>query len=218
VQSDISGNGKFVVFHAFEEFAPGGDPAGIDVFRWNRMSKTFKLISVGADEEPGDGFSGSRDAKISSDGNFVVFSSDASTFVPDDAGEDADLFRRDVAAGDTARVTIDFEGGEPEEEIGSSGWYDISGNGRWVVFSSDSPDLVNDAVGSDENIYARDVSSGVTYWASQTTSEGPPDGSSYDPHISRNGSWVLFSTQATNFFDTDINGSAEDAIRAGKLP
>ena len=91
---------------------------------------------------------------ISADGRFVAFESMAATLVPGDVNACLlpsggwpcpDIFVRDRRTGITTRVSVSSAGDEANEESHTP---DISGDGRFVVFSSEASNLA-----PDDNIY-----------------------------------------------------------------
>src|SRR5689334_22453236 len=81
------------------------------------------------------------DGKISGNGRFVVFASQATNLVAGDANASADVFVRDLAGASTARVSLGEDGLERSGDSGlltgtTVGGFDISDDGRYVVFAS----------------------------------------------------------------------------------
>jgi len=78
--------------------------------------------------------------RISADGRWVVFTSEAGDLVPDDHNNSADVFLRDRQAGTTLLVSRrDSLGGSAS---GVSRAPDFTPDGRYVVFQSTAPDMV----------------------------------------------------------------------------
>ena len=77
-----------------------------------------------------------RHPSMSDDGQFVVFVSDASNLVPADGNGRSDVFVRDRSANTIARVSVGAEEGDGGSFDGA-----ISGDGRFVVFSSKATNL-----------------------------------------------------------------------------
>src|SRR5207244_3314678 len=80
-------------------------------------------------------------AKISADGRFVAFESDASNLVAGDTNGALDIFVRDRVTGTIERVSA-AQGGS--EGNGRSFFPAISADGRFVAFLSDATNLVAD--------------------------------------------------------------------------
>ena len=74
----------------------------------------------------------------------------------------------------------------------------ISGNGRYVAFSSSADDLVANGTNK-QNVYVRDLQAETTTLVSVSTDGiDPGNGDSYSPIISADGRYVLFRSKASN--------------------
>ncbi|MGW5050219.1 choice-of-anchor D domain-containing protein [Actinokineospora sp. NPDC004072] len=117
-----------------------------------------------------------------------------------------------VAPGDTGLVTRSTEATLPGSQAVETA---ISGNGRHIVFASRGSytDLDNDFA---VNVFARDLTTGVTTQISVAYAEGEPvspDGDSSQPAISADGRYVAFVTSATNLTGDD---NAPDLVVADR--
>ncbi len=121
-----------------------------------------QLVSVGQDSMPGDG--NSTNPRVSADGRFVAFSSAASNLVAGDMNGGSDVFVRDRSNGTTERISVKQDG---TQAACCSEAPAISGNGRFVAFSSTSPDLGVPAGSSD--VLVRDRMLGTTQRVAQGT-------------------------------------------------
>ena len=97
-----------------------------------------EAVSVGL-TVPTEPASGSSLPSISASGRYVAFRSWADNLVSADTNGTLDIFVHDRATGETARVSLDSAGAEGND--GSYG-HSISGDGRYVAFSSDASNLV----------------------------------------------------------------------------
>ena len=81
-----------------------------DVFRYDRNTQQTVLVSVGID---GSSASGASTApSISADGNLVAFTSDAGdSLVDENTGGGTQVYVRDIAAGNTGRISVPPGGG-----------------------------------------------------------------------------------------------------------
>src|SRR5262245_17168890 len=77
--------------------------------------------------------SSSDECRVSGDGRFVVFESWASNLVAGDTNGQSDVFVRELATGQTTRVSVSSSGAQ-----GAHGVYGfaISRDGRYVTFST----------------------------------------------------------------------------------
>ncbi len=137
-----------------------------------------ELISVGLNSVPGDG--DSFNPRVSADGRFVAFDSAASNLVANDTNGTFDVFVRDRSNGSTERISVRNDGGEA---TCCSGNPQISDDGRFVVFASDSPDLVPPG---GFGVLLRDRALGTTRFL----------GRGRRPAISADGRWAAFLQDA----------------------
>lgn len=184
-----------------EEFPPGNEPDG--------CTRTL-LSQVG-----GVGFKAtSWHPKISRDGSTVVFTVHQSqgvcegeqTALPEDTNGFSDVYAVDLVTGEMEIVSVssDEEPGNGTSGEGSSG-AQVSADGRYVVFLSDATNLTAEGAGS---IYVRDRLLGVTELVS-ITHEGLPAGG-FDPVISADGRWVVFSSGDSDVAPDDYDGEELD--------
>jgi len=158
-----------------------------------------RIISQPTGVEGVAGNAGSQSPSVSADGRFVAFASWASNLDPVDGDDASDVFVRDVVTGTTTLVSR-ASGSPGSKGDGDSFHPDISGNGRYVAFTSRATNL--DPADDDEtaDIFVRDLQAGTTRLVSRASgssgSEG--NGASYSPSISDDGRRVTFDSEATN--------------------
>jgi Tol biopolymer transport system component len=156
---------------------------------------------------------------ISADGRFVAFESMAATLVPGDVNgcllpsggwPCPDIFVRDRRTGLTTRVSVSSAGDEANEESHTP---DISGDGRFVVFSSEASNLTPHD-GNFEDIFIRDRDSdengvfdepgtATTTLVSMSADGGDADWGSIEPAISTDGRFIAFESLASNLVSND---------------
>jgi Tol biopolymer transport system component len=140
---------------------------------------------------------------ISGDGRFVAFYSDASNLVAGDTNRARDVFVHDRQTGETTRVSLGPGGAEAN---GDSFAPAISGDGRYVVFSSSASNLVPGDTNRANDIFLRDRVANTTARISIGVGGAEPNGGSYTPAISANGNVVAYTSDATNLVSSDVNG------------
>jgi Tol biopolymer transport system component len=213
----ISGDGTQVAFASLATDIVSGDTNGhADVFERNLVTNTTTRVSVannGAQLTTGN----SGLPSISEDGRYVAFSSDASDVVAGDTNSARDVFVRDTVGGTTQRVSVSSSGAQA---TGTSDSPSISGDGRFVVFQSNAPDLVSTDTNGLQDIFVRDRTSNVTQIVSTTMFLDAANGPSQTPAISRDGRTVAFATTANNLDPkaTDGNGASDVYTRATRIP
>ena len=159
------------------------------------------LTAAAAIEANGSSF----DPAVSVSGRFVAFDSGASNLVPGDSNSFRDVFRVDRSTGQIMRL-VNRGGPEPN---GPSALPSISGDGRFVVFSSTASNLVAGDNNGKADVFLYDTQQQTTRRVSVTPSGGDPNGASIMPVISSDGRWVAFSSTASNLVAGDNNGKAD---------
>jgi hypothetical protein len=159
--------------------------------------------------------------RISGDGRFVVFASQATNLVAGDTNGSTDVFVRDLVGASTTRVSLAEDGLERSGASGllstaGLGGFDISDDGRYVVFASHAA-LVAGDIGTCvvppattpvncPDIYLRDRQLNQTVRISVGVGGAQPNGLSHQPQISGDGRWVVFVSEASNLVANDTNG------------
>jgi hypothetical protein len=214
---DISGDGRFVTFASDASNLVADDTnATTDVFVHDRQTGKTSRVSVASDGGQADEdspYSGFYAVAMSASGRYVAFDSGASDLVGADTNGYYDVFVHDRSTGKTRRVSVRSNGNE-----GNGGSYenvDISGDGRFVTFSSDATNLVAGDTNGYTDVFVHDRQSGKTTRVSVRSNgnESNDDtgfgaGTYYDTmlRISAGGRYVAFVSNATNLVGGDING------------
>ena len=155
-----------------------------------------------------DGSSGFTSFCTSSNGQFVAFYSDADNLVPNDTNGCRDVFVRDLAGGTNILVSVNTNGNSGD---GLSTDPAISGDGRYVAFTSWADNLVSGDTNLARDVFVRDLQSGTTTLVSVSTNGvNPGNGDSFSPIISVNGSYVLFHSLAANLASGSSGSSVEN--------
>ena len=213
--SDISGDGRFVVFYSVSsKLVPGDTNDAADAFVYDRQSDTFERVSVDSDENETGGAGGFLSPRITPDGRFVLFGSHASDLVSGDMNGEQDLFVRDRELGITERVNVADNESELSGQIFSLG--DISGDGRFVVFSTYAAPAGVDDTNGDADIYLRDRALGTTTLISVSIISSLPvagnnssGGTAPGPSISADGRYICFQSEASDLVFPDTNGQGD---------
>jgi hypothetical protein len=207
----ISADGRFIAFLSWATtFAPGvsssaprqvylhdRDPDGDWLFDEPGQATT-ELISVGFTGGIADDSVDSP--RVTSDGR-VLFES-AATNLSDVGNPNAmnHLYLRDRLTSQTALIDRAVTGGPAQNGVGY-GTSDITDDGRFVTFSSTSPDIHWFPMNGQSQVFRHDTAnpSSVKFIVSQIPDNGPlGDGSSYATSVSADGRYVVFTTAASN--------------------
>ncbi len=157
----------------------------------------------------------SQPAALSSDGTRVAFASVATNLVAGDTNGASDVFLRDLATGQTVRVSVATGGGQSN---GDSLAPSISASGDKIAFESSATNLVGNDTNGSWDIFWRDLGTGLTRRASIDSSSAQSNGSSHDPAISGDSRQVAFDSEATNLVAGDGNGRLDVFVRAAAAP
>jgi Tol biopolymer transport system component len=202
----VSGDGRFVVFASeADNLVPDDTNAAKDVFVHDTVSGETRRVSLATDGSEANG--ASTAPAISSDGNYVLFSSAATNLVAGDGNGLDDIFLRDLASAETTRVNVANDGTESLGPV--SRRVSISDDGRFVVFSSAAPDLVIDDTNGVEDAFVHDRDSSETRRISITTGGDQVSANIFAPIISGNGRFVAFESEAAELAPDDINGRSD---------
>ena len=148
---------------------------------------------------------------VSPNGRYVVFTSEATNLVTGDLNGSADVFWRDNQTGVTERVSI--ADNEAEGALGGYGGQ-VSGDGRYVAFSSDSANLVGLDTNLSTDVFLRDRVAGTTTRVSRGAGGTEGNGPSYLQSMTPNARFIVFTSDADNLIGTaDQNFSTDVYLR-----
>ncbi len=197
VRPAISGDSRWVAFESDAGDLVPGDSNGLsDIFLHDRLTRTTSRISVAPGGGDADG--ASRMAAISGDGRILAFESEATNLVEGDGNGLSDVFVFDRQVGSMTRASVDASGGDGQ---GFSVAPALSGDGRWLAFVSDAPDI--DPAGGflppwrpngERQVFLRDRTLGQTQMISRAWSGDWPGGKSVAPSIDDTGGRVAFTS------------------------
>lgn len=206
----VSSNGQFVAFSSPDGSLVSGDNnRALDVFARDVVNGTNELISRRDSTivpSTGNGITSISQLAVSSDGRWVVFTSEASDLVTNDFNSDSDVFLFDTLGGTNVLVSVGLDGNTGSG--GYSAWPAISADGRFIAFQSAATNLVANDNNGASDIFLRDMVAGTTALVSVST-DGvhSGNGDSFSPSISRDGRYVSFLSTATN-----LDGTGAGAI------
>jgi Ca2+-binding RTX toxin-like protein len=180
----------------------------VDVFVRDQVTRTTERVSVAADGSEGDSFS-QGPVSITDDGRYVAFISNASNLVAGDTVDTIDVFVHDRVAHTTFRANVATDGAAANDFTGSGV---ISGNGRYVAFSTRADNLVSDDLNGRNDVFVRDLSAGTTERVSVAADGTEFVESSDSASLSTDGRYVAFASYATLVGD-DGNGLRDVYLR-----
>jgi len=202
---DISADGHYVTFQSDADNLVAGDTNGVsDVFVIDLNTGDVTRVSINTNGAAGSG--GSTLPRISANGRFVAFRSEAGNLIGNDSNNVSDIFVHDRQTGQTMRVSVNSAG---QQANGSS--YDpaISDDGRHVAFGSYADNLVSGDSNDAWDIFVHDRETGQTTRVSvNSAGDEANDDTEYAtrPVISGDGRYVAFDSDADNLVPGDSDG------------
>ncbi len=204
--SQVSADGRFVVYVSQADDLVPGQPAGDDgaVYLFDRVTGVTTLVShrVGSLSTPANGASAAP--VISADGSKVVFTSTALDVVPGQSCsgcmyDTQNVFLYDRVSGVTALVS--HLSGSPAASEPTSRVAVLSADGRYVAFESEATHLLPGVtVEPGQNVYLFDSATGAISLVSHNafSSAVAAKGDSFAPSISADGSYVAFLSDCSD--------------------
>ncbi len=223
---DISADGSTVAWAQYGSGSSGGQQVYIK--KWRNPDASAVLASLGDDDQPAEGVTDFP--SLSGNGRYVAFQSMDLTLDEQVAaghgGNRTKAYVRDMLLGTTEMVSLTDDEQVPN---GSGIKPDITPDGRYVAFASDSSDLQGieseeeATVAAEEEetvvyqqVYRRDRVAKTTVPVSVSSAEVFGDGSSCTstgPSISDNGLQVAFESMAENLVGNDSNLDTDVFVR-----
>ena len=193
--SSASKDGRFIVFESYAtNLVVGTTSLTRHVYLKDRLSGEVTLVTKAPDGVAGNG--PSFNARISGDGNFIVFDSFASNLVTQDTNGMRDIFLYDRERATMQRISLGVSG----QQTNQDSWEpDVADGGALVVFSSFATNVVTGDTNTYRDIflYNRADSSTVRINLANDGSE-TKSGRSRQPRISANGTAIVFVSEANN--------------------
>jgi Tol biopolymer transport system component len=187
----ISPDGRYVVFSSVaNDLTPGGnDRFVLNVYLRDRTAGTTILVSTNI-SGTGGGNDNSALPQVSTNGQLVVFQSDASDLVPNDINGATDIFVGNVVAGTTALVSM-----APDGTPGNGPSTDpiMTPDGRYVAFLSSATNLTSGITTNGmPDLFVRDLILGTNYLVNAGVTNGG------NVAMTPDGRYVAFFSTITN--------------------
>jgi hypothetical protein len=167
-------------------------------------SAVTERVSISTDGQEGNDISGRfAGPAIDADGDVVAFDSIATTLVPNDTNQEADVFVHDRTTDTTERVSVSSRGRQANE-FSSRPALDASGN--LVAFDSAATNLAgSDANGSQLDVFVHNRTTHKTKLVSLSAREIQGNSGSHSPTVSADGRFVSFVSTASNLVPRDTS-------------
>jgi Tol biopolymer transport system component len=207
----INADGHYVAFQSdATNLVATGATSGRLYFVRDRLTRTTSVVDVAVDgnvavqatvEPP----------SLSADGRFVAYALTHTALVGTPATFRATfgpVSVRDLLTGTTEVVSVASNG---TQRTGSAP--SISGDGRFVAFSSLDTDLVASDTNDRGDVFLRDRISRTTERLSVSSIGSQATQSSFQPSVSADGRFVAFTSEASNLVIGDTNGLRDAFVR-----
>lgn len=168
---------------------------------------SYTLVSKKADGTTST-TGGAYNAQMSGDGRYVFFTSNATDLVVSSSDTNAQIYRYEIATETLVKVSVDDDG-----VTEASSWvdqYSVSDDGNLVAFSTAAINLdSNDATGGID-VYLKNLTTRALTLVSKETG-GSADGTldSFQPTITGDGQYVIYSSWADELVASDGNGNQD---------
>lgn len=196
----LSNDGRYVAFRSLSSTLVAGDTNGTwDAFVHDRTTLTTTRVSVNnAGVQANSAVNGAR---MSADGRFVAFSSNAPNLWPGASGF-TDVFVRDLVSGTTLCASLNLAG----VPAANCSLPFISRNGRVVSFDTSSTTLVAGDTNGRRDVFARDLVTNTTTCATRSSAGVFGNLDSYAGSLSSDGRFVGYWSLSSNLVAGDTNG------------
>ncbi|WP_199930642.1 TolB family protein [Streptomyces sp. CB02923] len=166
----------------------------------NPAAPATERVSVAADGTQGNGFSG--DPKLSANGRFVAFSSEATNLGPADTNGHQDVYVKDLRTGKVDLVSVGSDGTLGD---GLSGSPEISADGRYVAFYSGAANLVPGDTNGEGDVFVHDRRTGRTVSPTAGPGKSPYGYGVQNFAISGDGQRLAFGSYRPDLVPGDTN-------------
>jgi Tol biopolymer transport system component len=208
-----SGDGRYVAFQSNASNLVPGDTNGVtDVFVRDHQTGDTERVSVATGGAEAD--IGGSGAAISGDGRYVAFESQATNLVAGDTNGIVDIFVHDRDTDTTQRVSVATGGTQASGGTGIIGSVQtsISGDGRYVAFSSDATNLVSGDLNEVDDVFVHDRTTGTTQRVSVDSTGAEANNGSFEPSLSGDGRYVAFGSFAADLVTGDTNNNLDEFV------
>lgn len=186
-EPSISGDGRYVAFQSGASNLGGG----FGIYLRDRQAGTTTRLGTGLDPA------------ISADGRYITYSTLFDVNDPVVGGQSFQIAVYDRSTGGKEHASVNGSG-----QLGNQRSYrpSISGDGRYVTFSSVASNLDGNPAGEDEHVYLRDRQAATTTLISKAPGGALGNKGSAMPALSADGRYVAYESDATNLVAEDTNG------------
>jgi hypothetical protein len=214
----ISADGRYVSFSISAMGAGSGSGSAKygQIYVRDRVTGALELISATPDGSYSTG--GAEWSSISADGRYVAFSSPSTNIVP---GGGQGIFLRDRVTHTTQLIdSWPSDCGSVQGDMCGPDvkYMALSGNGRYLAFTSSNSDLVPNDTNNCADTFVRDLVTGTTERVSvasdgsQQVASGFRQCSSYVPYISSDGRYVGFTSTSLTLVPGSVQPDPNELV------
>jgi hypothetical protein len=207
--TDITSDGRYVVYSTAATNLDDQGQAG--VFLWDRETGQNTRVSVSSSGVAGNNYY--DQPHISDDGRYIAYASNATNLVSGNTDQFPDVYWHDRVTGETRLVSAS-PSGVPGNEYSNTSL--ISGNGRYVTYSSAASNLIANDTYRSYDVFVYDAQTAQNQRVSIGLNFAQANGNSYPKAISADGSVIVFTSLASNLVSGDTN-TYEDMFIAPEL-
>lgn len=205
----LSMDGRWLVFSsAASDLVTGDSNGAVDLFLYDRVTGALACISRCTDGAEAGADSDSP--SLSADGGRIAFQTYANGLPGDGQSHGAGVYVYERDSGALTKVSRLLAGGIAADD---SDQPQISGDGGTVVYRSAQGGRVPGDGNGFADIFACDLSGGVTERVSVSSAGSEADGACEDPAVSGDGRFVVFTSTASNLTDDDTDGYRQVFLR-----
>ena len=199
IHPSLSHDGRFVAFASSQTDLVEVDTEGQShIYVRDRTNDTIEIVSKSSDGELANQYSWYP--SLSADGRYVLFTSRATNLAGADGNDYMwDLIRHDRLTGTTVRASVSSAGEPADADIMFA---QLSGDGRYAVFTSRATNLVDGNADGDRDLYLHDFDT------AETTLLIDRDLARASA-ISADGQFVVFSCSSSTLVPQDDNWSGD---------
>jgi Tol biopolymer transport system component len=211
----VSQDGRYVAFRSeATNIVPEDTDTVRDIYVRDRQTGQVTLASRASGAAGAKGARDSYNPRISANGRYVVFRSNANNLSPDDTDTTEDIYVRDLQANETILVSRASTAIGPKGNAGSFN-ASISGDGRRIAFRSEATNLSPEDTDAIPDIYVRDLDTNETTLVSRATGLAGAKGNGFSefPVISADGRKVAFRSESTNLAPEDPDAVEDIFVR-----
>jgi len=198
-------DGRYVTYLSYANNLVSGDTNGsADIFFFDSL--TNKTTRVSADSNGIQGNADSLYPKISGNGQYITYYSNANNLVPGDTNGVTDIFLYNTISKKTTRINVKSNGIQANAPSFDPS---IGENGRYIVYKSLANNLVPGDTNNKFDIFVYDTLTSTTRRASVASNGIQSNGHSHNPSLSGNGTIVVFESEANNLVPGDTNNTRD---------